>query len=221
MSSPPPDAPQNVDPPPYAPGYPPGPPAPKKSNGGRIVALVVGGLVLLLVIGGAVIYFTVGDKISDVAASTQTRLVMPDQLGGRARNNQPEFVEPTARLVSMLEEGQPAASSTIGGFYGTAEKQDLAMVAGTSGVDLDSADTLDEVIKGMNQTLPLTGLKPVEPGPLGGQAQCGSAKASGISIGVCLWTDAGSTGMILLYFRTADQAASEFATIRSAVEQRS
>lgn len=212
-----------VSPPAYAPGYPPGPPMPpaaKKSHLGRIIALVVGGLVLLLAIGGTIVYLTVGDKISNVAASTQTRLVLPDQLGGRERNNEPEFVEPTTQLVTMLKQSQPAATSTIGGFYGTGEKKDLAMVAGTSGVDLNSAHTLDEVIKGLNTTLPLTGMTPVDAGPLGGQAQCGSANAGGVPLGVCLWTDAGSTGMVMLYFRTAEQTVGEFPALRSQIEQR-
>ena len=40
-------------------------------------------------------------------------------------------------------------------------------------------------------------------------------------LGVCVWADRGSLGMVVMYFKSADQAKAEFITIRGQVEQQS
>ena len=38
-------------------------------------------------------------------------------------------------------------------------------------------------------------------------------------LGICVWADRGSLGMVVMYFKSADQAKAEFTTIRGQVEQ--
>ena len=37
---------------------------------------------------------------------------------------------------------------------------------------------------------------------------------------VCIWTDRGSLGMIMMYFATAEELKAEFLTMRGEIEQR-
>lgn len=69
--------------------------------------------------------------------------------------------------------------------------------------------------------LTVTNAKSVEPGPLGGVAKCGDANAEGTTMGVCAWADRGSLAVMVIYFKTGDQAKAELVKIRGEVEQRS
>ncbi|SCF39140.1 hypothetical protein [Micromonospora mirobrigensis] len=52
-------------------------------------------------------------------------------------------------------------------------------------------------------------------------AQCGDAEASNVPLGICVWSDKGSLGMVILYFKTGAQAAAELVEIRGQVEKKS
>ena len=58
-------------------------------------------------------------------------------------------------------------------------------------------------------------------GPLGGEAKCGKADASGVDMALCAWADEGSVGWIIWYFKSVRQAKAEFADLRGEIEKSS
>ena len=49
--------------------------------------------------------------------------------------------------------------------------------------------------------------------------QCGDGKAEGVPLGVCIWADRGSLGMVVVYFKSAGRARREFVTMRGEIEK--
>ncbi|MGW2622294.1 hypothetical protein [Micromonospora taraxaci] len=215
--------------PPAQPGQPYGdphqfagpPPAKKKSNVGKIVLIVLAVLLVVCLGGAAAIWFTVKDDVGDVVDATKTRLVAPATLAGRPKITEPELQAAADQMVTEMKADVQNETSTVGAFYGDPAKQDLVMVVGASGLMTDPKKELDDAISGLSTELTLTNLAAVDPGPLGGDAKCGDGKAESVPLGVCVWADRGSLGMVVIYFKTAEQTKAEFVTIRGQVEQRS
>ncbi|MGI5522651.1 hypothetical protein ACQEUX_17235 [Micromonospora sp. CA-259024] len=198
-----------------------GPPPAKKSKAGRIVLIVLA-VVLVLCLGGAAItWFAVKDDVGDVVDATKTRVVAPATLAGRPKITDPQLQTAADQLVAGMKAEVQGETSTVGAFYGDPTKQDMVMIAGVSGLLADPKKELDGAIDGLSKELTLTNMAPVEAGPLGGEARCGDGKAESVPLGICVWADKGSLGMVVMYFKSADQAKAEFTTIRGQVEQRS
>jgi hypothetical protein len=222
-------------PPPQQQGFPPaqpgqpygdphqfaGPPPAKKSNVGKIVLIVLAVLLVCCLGGAAAVWFTVKDDVGDVVDATKTRLVAPATLAGRPKITEPELQAAADQMVTEMKAEVQNETSTVGAFYGDPAKQDLVMIVGASGLLNDPKKELDDAINGLSTELTLTNLATVDPGPLGGDAKCGDGKAESVPLGVCVWADRGSLGMVVIYFKTAEQTKAEFVTIRGQVEQRS
>ncbi|MFI2667202.1 hypothetical protein [Micromonospora carbonacea] len=194
---------------------------PKKSKAGKIVLIVLA-VVLVLCLGGAAItWFAVKDEVGDVVDATKTRVTAPATLAGRKQVTDPELTKLSDELVADMKSTVQNETSTAGAFYGDAAKQDLVMIAAASGVLADPKKELDDAIAGLKTQLTVQEMTATEPGPLGGEARCGDGKTAGMPLGVCVWADRGSLGMIVVFFKSAKQAEAEFVTMRGQIEQRS
>jgi len=218
---------------PQQPGFPPpqpgqpygGPqlagPPPKKSNVGKIILIVLA-VVLVLCLGGAAItWFAVKDDVGDVVDAAKTRVVAPATLAGRAKNTDPQLQTVADQMVTQMKAEVQNETSTVGAFYGDPTKQDLVLIAAVSGVMADPKKELDEAVTGLSSELSVTNMTAVEAGPLGGDARCGDGKAESVPLGVCVWADRGSVGLVVMYFKTAEEAKAEFVGVRGQIEQRS
>lgn len=196
-------------------------PPPKKSNVTRILLITLAVVVVLCLGGAAVLFFTAKDKVGEVVEASKTRVVAPATLAGRAKATDPTLLQGARQLETELKKSLPEATSTVGAFYGEPAKKDLVMIAAASGLNADPGKTLDDTVKGMKTTDVEVGeMKTVDAGPLGGEAKCGDAKAAEVPMGVCVWSDRGSVGMILIYFKTGAQAQTELAAMRGQIEQK-
>ncbi|MDG4759349.1 hypothetical protein [Micromonospora sp. WMMD710] len=203
------------------PGAPVGPPPAKKSKAGKIILIVLA-VVLVLCLGGAAIsWFALKDEVGDVVDATKTRVVAPATLAGRAKNTDPQLQTVADQMVTDMKSEVQNETSTVGAFYGDPTKQDLIMITAVSGVMADPKKELDEAVTGLSTELAVTNMAAVEAGPLGGEARCGDGKAESVPLGVCVWADRGSVGLVVVYFKTAEQVKAEFVTIRGQIEQRS
>ncbi|MFG1651356.1 hypothetical protein ACGFIE_15630 [Micromonospora sp. NPDC049275] len=227
--------PQGGWPPPQQQGFPPaqpgqpygdpnqfgGPPPAKKSNVGKIILIVLA-VVLVLCLGGAAIaWFALKDEVGDVVDATKTRVVAPATLAGRAKNTDPQLQSIADQMVTSMKAEVQNETSTVGGFYGDPTKQDLVMITAVSGVMADPKKELDEAVTGLSSELAVTNMAAVEAGPLGGDARCGDGKTNSVPLGVCIWADRGSVGLVVMYFKSAEETKAEFVTIRGQIEQRS
>ncbi|MBQ0900928.1 hypothetical protein [Micromonospora sp. U21] len=198
-----------------------GPPPAKKSKVGKIVLIVLA-VVLVLCLGGAAItWFAVKDEVGEVVDATSTRVVAPATLAGRPKIDDPELQKLADDLVAEMKATVQNETSAVGAFYGDPAKQDLVMIAGTSGLMTDPKKELDTAVTGLSSELGVATMAPVEPGPLGGEARCGDGTTDGVPLGVCVWADKGSVGLVVMFFKSGAEATAEFATIRGQVEQRS
>ncbi|WP_433268061.1 hypothetical protein ACQPWR_08210 [Micromonospora vinacea] len=198
-----------------------GPPPAKKSNVGKIVLIVLA-VVLVLCLGGvAITWFAVKDDVGAVVDASKTRVVAPATLAGRPKLTNPELQTAADELVRGMKTAAKNQTSTVGAFYGDPTKQDLVMIAGVSALLTDPKKELDAYVDGLRKQLTVGEMAAVDAGPLGGEARCGDGKAETVPLGICVWADRGSLGMVVMYFKTAEQAKAEFATIRSQVEQQS
>jgi hypothetical protein len=194
---------------------------PKKSNVGKIILIVLAVLLVLCLGGAAAIWFTVKDEVGDVVDATKTRVVAPATLAGRTKNTDPQLQTIADQMVTSMKSEVQNETSTVGAFYGDPTKQDLIMIAAVSAVMTDPKKELDEAVTGLSSELTVTNMAAVDAGPLGGDARCGDGKAESVPLGVCIWADRGSVGLMVLYFKTAEQTKAEFVTIRGQIEQRS
>ncbi|TDC61159.1 hypothetical protein E1258_12380 [Micromonospora sp. KC207] len=209
-------------------GYPPpagqpydAPLPPKKSKAGKIVLIALA-VVLVLCLGGAAItWFTVKDEVGDVVDAANTRVVAPATLAGRKQVTDPELTKLSDQMVTEMKSTVQNETGTVGAFYGDVAKQDLVMVVAASGVLADPKKELDDAVAGLKTDLAVQEMTTTEPGPLGGEARCGDGKTEGMPLGVCVWADRGSVGLIVVFFKSAKEAKAEFVTMRGQIEQRS
>ncbi|MGC4805552.1 DUF3824 domain-containing protein [Micromonospora sp. DT233] len=197
------------------------PPAPKKSGVGRILLIVLA-VVMVLCLGGALItWFVVKDDVKDVVDATNTRVVTPSTLAGRPQIDDPELKKLADDMITELRSKVQNETGTVGAFYGDIAKRDMVMVVAASGVMADPKKELDDAIAGLKTELAVTEVSAVEPGPLGGEARCGSGKVAGTPVGACVWADRGSIGMVVMYFKTGAEVQADFVAMRGQIEQRS
>ncbi|SCL32997.1 Flagellar basal body-associated protein FliL [Micromonospora pallida] len=200
-------------------GFPP-PEAPKKKSGAGKVLLIVLAVVLVLCVGGGIaIWATVKDDVGDVVEATKTRVVAPETLNGRPKATDPGLVTASETMAAEVKKDVPEATSTVGAFYGDPAK-DLAMIVGVSGLIADPKQELDDMVSTFATEFGATTMTAVDSGALGGEAKCGDGNAEGEKVGICLWADRGSLGVVILYFKSGKEAEAEFASIRSAIVQR-
>ncbi|MEV0426271.1 hypothetical protein [Micromonospora sp. NPDC050495] len=203
------------------PGYgaPVGPP-PKKSSVGKILLIVLAVVVVLCVGGGTALYFATKDKVDEVVDATKTRMTTPETLAGRPKVTDPQLQKAATDMVAEMKKDVPDATSTVGAFYGDPQKQDLVMIGGVSGLIADPKKELADATKGLGSELAVSNFKSIDAGPLGGDAECGDGKAQTVSVGVCVWADRGSVGVLVLYFKSGADLQKEFAAMRGQIEQK-
>ncbi|MEV6494285.1 hypothetical protein AB0M20_37530, partial [Actinoplanes sp. NPDC051633] len=213
------------------PGYPIVPPP--KSRAVPITLLSVA-VVLVLCVGGSVAAVLIARNtansigssgIGETAYPTQTptrtptgtppskiTVVEPATLGGRALSSDTEFDKMTDELESTLED-IPKATDTVGAVYGTAAKRNVVVAAAVA-VPLAAPAVV------FPADLTITNRTTVSPGPLGGTAKCGKARAE-VDMVLCGWADKGSAGWFIWFYTSLSEAKREFITLRGQVEKSS
>ncbi|MGC5017660.1 hypothetical protein [Micromonospora sp. DT47] len=224
-------APQGSYPPPQQPavpaqpgqpyGGPAGPPAPKKSNVGKIVLISLAVLLVLCLGGAAIAFFAFKDEVKDTVDAANTKVAAPTTLAGRKQISDPELKALSDQMVAEMKSSVQNETGAAGAFYGDPAKQDLVMIAAASGLMADPKKELDEAVTGLSGELAVTNMATVDAGPLGGDAKCGDGKTEGVPLGVCAWSDKGSVGMIVMFFKSGAEAKTEFVTMRGQIETRS
>ncbi|GII28887.1 hypothetical protein [Planotetraspora mira] len=208
--------------PPY-PGYPqPSAPPPKKRNVGKIAT--IGLAALGAVLGSTVVNYALKDhteKTNAVQSGIRTHVVEPATLGGRPKIVDADLRAVSDQVVATAKKAAPGATGTISAFYGDPAKQDMVMILGVSAHVPSPEKAAGQLVSGMGSGgVKVTNVKSVQPGPLGGAANCGDATIENIPTGVCTWADGNTMGMIVIYFKSGDQTGTELVKLRSEIEQR-
>jgi hypothetical protein len=203
-------------------GYPPpdGAPPKKKRTGLKIVLIVVAALLVLCVGGIGLAVFMAKDKVEDVVAAAKITVVEPQTLGGREKVSDPQLAGSVQSLDSEMRKIDGTTSS-VGAIYGDLQKQDVVMIAAASTLAGTAQSRFDEFSSGLNSGgFSVSKLQDTDPGPLSGIAKCGDSSAGGVPTAVCVWSDAGSVGMVAMLFKDRADLEKEFVSIRGQVEQK-
>jgi len=226
-------------------GYPPPPPpAPKRRTG---LWIGLGAVVLVLCLAGGAfagiaILNTADDKPTTLStgqpsaepsqsagetppaspspsvATSNIKVVLPAKLLGQPRITDASLQQLADQMTAQLKDTSPDATGAVSGFYGNLSKQNLTMVIAVSAPILSPATWASGMTAGLKQSLNAGTFHNVSPGPLGGSAKCADAKASNVSIALCLWADSGSYGVIGFYFKKVTAVKSDFIKARGQVE---
>jgi hypothetical protein len=197
-----------------------GPPPKKKSSALKIVLIVVAAIVVLCLGGITWAVLSNKDEISNAVNSASITVVEPPTLAGRPKVTDPQFADAMASMKDAMA-SVPGARESIAGMYGD-PKRDSVRVAASSGTNIKPENTLNDLFGALGTGgLTLPDLSSVDPGPLGGAAKCGSTKSSGVTVAVCAWADAGSTGLVYAYFKDVSKLKKEFVQIRGQIEKKS
>ena len=175
---------------------------------------------LLCVAGIAVAVYKGKSKVEDVVAASKISVVEPETLGGRKKASDPSLQASVQSLDSEMKNIQGSTSS-VGAIYGDLAKKDVVMVAAASTLIGTAQSRYDEFASGLDSGgFSTNALKDTEPGPLGGIAKCGDSSVSGVPTAICVWSDQGSVGMVMMLFKKKADLEKEFVTLRGQVEKK-
>jgi hypothetical protein len=185
--------------------------------------LVLAVLLVLCGVGAGAVYVAARDEIDSFLSATGTRVVAPDTLGGRAKLVDGQIAAAAAQGATGLRTSMRGVRSAVGAAYGDPAKKDVVMILAGARRTARPGAALEEFVRGLTRGTTDSGgsmqaTAPIDPGPLGGYAECGAATMADVPTAVCAWVDYGSFGAIYLYWRTVEDAIGEFPTIRAAVE---
>ncbi|MDI1460153.1 hypothetical protein QEZ54_04150 [Catellatospora sp. KI3] len=174
--------------------------------------------------GGYWIFNKAKDTVEDVADKVndadRISVVEPKTLGGRARSTDPGLAKTVNELKSGMAADLPGATSSVAAYYGSAEKKNLTMAFAVSVLNPAPQAALDAFTSAATSQLGKVTFEKVEPGPLGGLAQCGQGAVSGVPVAICVWADNGSVGMIMYFAQNFASIKTKFAAERGEVEKK-
>lgn len=98
------------------------------------------------------------------------------------------------------------------------DDQRVVLISAVSGTISDPTAALDKTFAGLPN---VTGVGPIQPGPLGGVAGCGIIQAkTGIPVDICVWSDQHTLGMVTFVgFADTDDPHGVFGQIRAELER--
>ncbi|MGC9668724.1 hypothetical protein ACNTMW_19475 [Planosporangium sp. 12N6] len=194
-------------------------PTAKKRTALTITLAVLGVLVLL---GGAAGLVALGPIIREYPSSVDD----PAEVAGLTRLHDPELQQIVDQMTEEVK-SSVKADSTVAGFYAPAgDRQQLVMLVAGTKLALAPAKELDAALRGVSKGsgTPLSDVRAVPAGPLGGTTRCGSvtlaAAGTAVPVAVCAWADHGSLGLVFFFNRTIEDAEGRFRAVREGVLHR-
>ncbi len=200
--------------PPGQPGMIVAPPPPRRHTGLKITLGVLAVLLLFCGIGAVLV-------AQPVLKEYPATLSAPDTIAGMPKLDDPAFQTLGVELSGQLEDSIDA-SSTLAAFYAPdGDRTRVVMLAGATKLMFNPGTQLDDAFKGFESTdLTVTDVSPVDAGSMGGSAKCGRGEAAGIGIGVCVWADHGSVGVVFAFNHDPGETADLMRKIRPEVLHR-
>jgi hypothetical protein len=206
---------------PGAPGQPQYGAPPKKKGGALKIILIVLAVVLVLCVTGGVIAFIKGkDKVEDVVAASKITVVEPAELAGRSKVSDPSL-QSTVQSLDSVTKDIKGSTSSVGAIYGDPKKKDLVIVVAASSLTGTAQSRYDDFTSGLSGSgFSADKFTDTAPGPLGGIAKCGDGSTGGTQTAVCVWSDQGSVGMVMMLFKKKADLEKEFVTMRGQIEHK-
>jgi len=154
-------------------------------------------------------------------AAASTTLSTPSTVDGRPIVTDPSLTGSLPGIKAQLAAAIPGTTSVVYAYYGHQGASDLIMVSAQAAPLSDPKATLGRFLAnltGPGGFAPISGVDVVDPGALGGYAQCGASAADGHPVVVCGWADRGSVGTVTWFQTGQALAESRFVTVRGQIE---
>ncbi|MEU8083093.1 hypothetical protein AB0B57_05675 [Micromonospora sp. NPDC049101] len=125
--------------------------------------------------------------------------------------------EPTSAMGTAYVQAKEVYSRERG-LHIPGDDQRVILISAVSGTITDPTAALDKTFAGLPK---VTNVAPIQPGPLGGLAGCGTVPAkTGIPVDICAWSDHQTLGMVTFVgFAKTDDPQGVFGQIRAELEQ--
>lgn len=194
---------------------------PSKEGAGNLISFP-GGIIGVILVAAAMVviggFYLKDDPEPPPVPAGQLALVTPETLQGRPLNGDSQFDKGRELVRTQLATvgGTDKAYSLV---YGTSN-DDLIYVGVAKGSYTNVDYGVDVVIRAVEADRPIRDYHPVDPGPLGGSAKCGTFTAYGINVGVCAWVDSGTIGELAFYNTDGGKAGRMLAAARGELERR-
>lgn len=184
--------------------------------------IVWGVVAALLVLCGAGGYVAARPYLAEWPAT----LSKPEKLAGLELSTEPALQQAANEIAAGIRKDVEVREA-IAAFYHdpAAEEKIVALVGGTAFLMSPKAE-LDEAFRSAGREgMAISNVRGVDPGPLGGLAQCGTAEqqADGgekIPLSVCAWADHGSLMIGLFFHRPVEEGADLLRRIRTEMLRR-
>jgi hypothetical protein len=154
------------------------------------------------------------DKAAPAAATVS--FTAPAVLAGLNLAEDPAQNQDATQRAQQITKQVAAPTSTLAATYLVKGKLiDTIEISAVAGTVADTA----AAIKGLSEYAgALDDVAAVDPGPLGGAAQCGFTRSGLISATVCWWADPGSVGVLDIRSVDGTDKRGQFAALRGQVE---
>jgi hypothetical protein len=189
---------------------------PRRGRSALKITLVVVAVLLVLIVGAG---YALGKPILD---EYPAKVAAGPSIAGFAQSTNPELVSLSQQMNTEFKAGSELDSTAAGVYHkdGDEEQKVIIVVAGSALV-LRPQTELRSAFDSMTASgLTVTGTSQVDPGELGGVAQCGSSVTGGVKLAVCGWADHGSLGMIMFFDRGVTESAKLLLAFRKEIQSR-
>jgi len=153
-----------------------------------------------------------------VYRQTRTAVVVPGELVGLPKVTEPAAYpapDPLADAIRFAGVDKP----TVVLYLATDDPAHRVYFAGgTHTVWVGVGGDLDVALRHLTADLRLTGTAAVDPGGMGGVAECGVGRTGAVRVTVCGWQDHGTIGLLSLTNRTPQEGAVLLRAMRPALE---
>ncbi|MER7443705.1 hypothetical protein [Micromonospora avicenniae] len=141
-------------------------------------------------------------------------VVAPATLGGQPR------IDTTGSGVTT-DPAEPEVTAAAQGAYGNTATEDITFFTAFASTSETPEARLDLLTSELSKKFSAQNFVEADPGPLGGLGRCSDGLFNGVLAGVCVWSDAGSSGAFIRTRQSAQVFAPDFPALRAEVEQRS
>jgi hypothetical protein len=187
---------------------------PRRSRKGLKITLTV---LAVLIVAIAAAGFVFGKPILD---EYPAKVTAGDSIAGFDKSTNPELVSLSEQMNTEFKAGSELDTTAVGVYHKAGdEDQKVVMVVAGSALLLRPQNELASAFDSMSTGgLTVTGTHSVDPGPLGGHAQCGTSVTGGVKLAVCGWADHGSLGMIMFFDRGITESERLLPDFRKEIE---
>lgn len=149
-------------------------------------------------------------------ADAHAVVVLPAAVEGYAQQTDADAAALVQQILAQGQ-GKKGIGTHVAGVYGPDGSSDVVVVEALTGhaghPDQDIADDIDKQRAATGVTM-----SPVDAGPLGGKAVCGTGTSQGAAAAICEWIDADTFGRLVWSGALAADGPSHLQEIRAQIE---